>query len=265
MVEILKKTKLSDNIYEIVIDAPNVSLNVLPGQFFMLQATEKSERVALSVSDWDRHEGRVKFVIMPVGDSTNDIVKKNVGEKYYHACGPLGNPSDLVYMSDDELKKEKIVFLAGGVGAAPVYPQARFLNEKGIRSTVILAARNKDLLLYEDKLGEVAEVVVATDDGSKGFNGLVTDCLEDLVNKGRSFTRAIAIGPMIMMKFAVLKTKALGIKSIVSLNPIMLDGTGMCGCCRCSVGGETKYACVDGPEFLGEEVDFDEALRRLKR
>lgn len=265
MVKILSKNKLSENIFEFVINAPNVATNALPGQFFVLQANPTSERVALSISGWDKETGNVTFVIMKVGDSSGDIVEKEVGEEFYHACGPLGKESELVNMSDKELRNEEVCFLAGGVGAAPVYPQAKFLREKGIEPTVILAARNESLLLYESKLREVADVHIATDDGSKGFHGLVTDCLEDLVKRGKKFTRVVAIGPMIMMKFAVLKASSLGIRSIVSLNPIMLDGTGMCGCCRCKVGGETKYACVDGPEFDGEEVDFDEALRRLRR
>lgn len=265
MVAILNKKKLSNDIYEIVIDAPNVSENAKPGQFFMLQATPESERVALSISDWDAEKKTVTFVIMKVGESSGAIVEKNVGEEYYHVCGPLGNSSDLCDMTDEELSNEKVVFLAGGVGAAPVYPQAKFLHDKGYTPTVILAARNESLILYEEKLKSVADVHIATDDGSRGFHGLVTDALQDLVDKGMKFTRAVAIGPMIMMKFAVIKAESLGITSVVSLNPIMLDGTGMCGCCRCKVDGETRYACVDGPEFFGKDVDFDEALRRLRR
>ncbi|MCI5675652.1 MAG: sulfide/dihydroorotate dehydrogenase-like FAD/NAD-binding protein [Ezakiella sp.] len=262
MIKVLEKKKLSENIYEMSFDAPMIAKNALPGQFLVIMPSEKSERVPLTIAKSDSNTGRVSVVVMAVGEATRELVNSDF---FYHIAGPLGNPSELVDMSEEELKKEKIVFLAAGVGAAPVYPQAKFMKEHGVKTDTILAARNESLLLYEDELNGVSEVQIATDDGSRGFHGLITDCLEQLVKDGRKFTRIIAIGPMIMMKFASFKAKELGIPIIVSLNPIMLDGTGMCGCCRCLIDGKTKFACVDGPEFRGEEVDWDDALTRLKR
>lgn len=260
--KINSREKLAENIYEIKFTDPALVKNAKPGQFLIVQTDEKSERIPLTIADANKETGEVTIVVMEVGDSTRDLVK---ADELYHVCGPLGNPSDLALMDEDQLKKERVVFLAAGVGAAPVYPQAKFLHDHGVKADVILAARNESLLIYEDKLAAVANLHIATDDGSKGFNGLITDALVDLVDNGAKFTRIVAIGPMIMMKFATMTAKKLSIPIIVSLNPIMVDGTGMCGSCRCMVEGKAKFACVDGPEFRGEEVDWDDALRRLKR
>lgn len=260
--KINSKRQLTENIYEMKFTAHNISQNALPGQFLIVQANEKSERIPLTIADANKFTGEITIVVMDIGASTHDLVNAT---ELYHAAGPLGNASDLCDMSADELKRERVVFLAAGVGAAPVYPQAKFLHEMGAEPVVILAARNKDLIIYEDELKSVSSVHIATDDGSRGFKGVITDALEDLIKRGETFERIVAIGPMIMMKFATLKAKALGIPIVVSLNPIMVDGTGMCGCCRCIVDGKTKFACVDGPEFRGEDVDWDDAMRRLKR
>lgn len=260
--KINSKRLLASNIYEMKFTAESIAKNALPGQFLIVQTNEKSERIPLTIANADKETGEVTIVVMEVGESTKDLVN---AEELYHVAGPLGNASELAMMTDEELKNEKVVFLAAGVGAAPVYPQAKYLHEKGIDSVVILAARNEDLIIYEDELKAVSQVHIATDDGSKGFKGVVTDALSDLIDKGHSFDRIVAIGPMIMMKFATIRAKELGIPIIVSLNPIMIDGTGMCGCCRCNIEGKTKFVCVDGPEFRGEEVDWDDALRRLRR
>lgn len=260
--KINSKRNLTPNIYEMKFTAKNIAQNALPGQFLIVQANEKSERIPLTIANADKKSGEITIVVMEIGESTKDLVN---ADEIYHAAGPLGQASDLVSMSEDELKNMRVVFLAAGVGASPVYPQAKFLHDKGIECDVILAARNKDLIIYEDELKSVSQVHIATDDGSRGFKGVITDALTDLINNGRDFDRIVAIGPMIMMKFATIRAKELNIPIIVSLNPIMVDGTGMCGCCRCSVDGKTKFACVDGPEFRGEDVDWDDALRRLKR
>lgn len=261
MIEILGRICHSPTVCEFSVDAPWVARRAKPGQFLILQSEERSERVPLTIADWD-DKGRVTVVVMAVGESTRAICEAS---SFYHIAGPLGRPSDLVDAPDEVLREKDVVFLAAGVGAAPVYPQAKYLHERGFRSHVVLAARSAELLLWEDRLREVAEVHVATDDGSRGFHGLITDALEDAIRRGVPCHHVVAIGPMIMMKFAVAKCRTLGLPVTVSLNPIMLDGTGMCGCCRCTVHGERKFACVDGPEFDGYGVDFDEALRRLSR
>ena len=186
------------------------------------------------------------------------------GEGLADFVGPLGNPSEFVYENIEELKHKKIIFIAGGLGTAPVYPQVKWLKEHGIEADVIIGAKNKDLLILQDEMKAVAgELYIATDDGSEGFKGMVTDCLRDLIdNREKHYDLVIAIGPMIMMKFVALTTKEYGIKTIVSLNSLMVDGTGMCGACRVTVGGKTYFTCVDGPEFDAHEVDFDEAMRR---
>ena len=264
MYKIVEKKELAPNIYSIDVLAPRVASSAQPGQFVIVIADEEGERVPLTICDYDKDRGTVNIVIQAMGCSTKKMVSFEEGEYFKDFVGPLGKPSDYVNMDLEELKKTKYIFIAGGVGAAPVYPQVKWFHERGIDVDVIVGAKNKDLVILEDKIRAVAgNLYIATDDGSYGFNGMVTACLEDLVeNQGKKYDQCISIGPMIMMKFVSLLTEKLNIPTVVSLNPIMVDGTGMCGACRVSVGNETKFACVDGPEFDGHLVDFDEALKR---
>lgn len=264
MYKIISKRKLTENIYWLDIEAPRIASSALPGQFVIIKNTEKGERVPLTVADYDKEKGTVSIVFQCVGKSTYELAQFNEGDFVSDFVGPLGQPSELVEKTVDELKKENIIFVAGGVGAAPVYPQVKWLKEKGINADVIIGSRNKELLILENEMKAVAgNLYISTDDGSYGFNGRVTDCLTDLVkNKGNKYTHAIVIGPMIMMKFTSGLTKELQIPTTVSLNPIMVDGTGMCGACRVTVGNEVKFACVDGPEFDGHLINYDEAMRR---
>lgn len=264
MYKIVSKRTLTDNIFLMDIEAPRVAKSALPGQFVIVKNTEQGERIPLTVADYDREKGTITIVFQTVGKSTLELATYNEGDYVCDFVGPLGQPSDLVNESIEELKNKNIIFIAGGVGAAPVYPQVKWLHEKGISVDVIVGSRTKDLLIMEEEMKAVAgNLYIATDDGSYGFNGRVTDCLKDLVeNKGKKYNHAVVIGPMIMMKFAAAMTKELNIPTIVSLNPIMVDGTGMCGACRVTVGNEVKFACVDGPEFDGHLINYDEAMRR---
>jgi ferredoxin/flavodoxin---NADP+ reductase len=262
--KIVKKEILAPNIFSMDILAPRVAKSAKPGQFVIVIADETGERVPLTICDYDAEEGTVQIVVQAMGSSTKKMAVYEEGEYFQDFVGPLGVPSEYVNEDIEELKKKKILFVAGGVGTAPVYPQVKWLHEHGVEADVIMGAKTKDLVILEDKLKAVSgNLYVATDDGSYGFKGLVTNYIEELVNnQGKEYDLCIAIGPMIMMKFVTLTTKKLDIPTIVSLNPIMVDGTGMCGACRVSVGNETKFACVDGPEFDGHIVDFDEALKR---
>ncbi len=264
MYKITKVEHLADKDWLMVVEAPYVARKAEPGQFMIAKLGEMGERVPFTIADYDRTAGTITIVFQVVGASTEKMSHLKAGESFTDIVGPLGRPSELVEMSDEELKKESIVFIAGGVGAAPVYPQVKWLHEHGIDADVILGARNKDLLIMEKELREVAaNVYVTTDDGSYGAKGVVTEVLKKLVNEdGKHYTKCIAIGPVIMMKFACLTTKEMGIPTIVSMNPIMIDGTGMCGACRLVVGDEVKFACVDGPEFDGHLVDFNLAMKR---
>ena len=264
MYKIVKKKMLTPTILEMEIEAPRVAKSALPGQFIILRIDEKGERIPLTISDYDAEKGTVSIVTQAVGKSTMELMTYEEGDSIADFVGPLGCPSDLCSETPEELSKKNIIFVAGGVGAAPIYPQVKWLKQHGIKSDVLIGARNKDLLILVDEMKEVAEnVYIATDDGTAGFAGRATDLLEDLVkNQGKEYNHAVVIGPMIMMKFTSMTTKALGIPTIVSLNPIMVDGTGMCGACRVVVDGEVKFACVDGPEFDGHKVDYDGAMRR---
>ena len=246
------------------VHAPRVAASAHPGQFVIVRVDERGERVPLTICDYDTKEGSVTIVVQVVGASSQRICALEEGEGLADFVGPLGNPSEFVYENIEELKHKKIIFIAGGLGTAPVYPQVKWLKEHGIEADVIIGAKNKDLLILQDEMKAVAgELYIATDDGSEGFKGMVTDCLRDLIdNREKHYDLVIAIGPMIMMKFVALTTKEYGIKTIVSLNSLMVDGTGMCGACRVTVGGKTYFTCVDGPEFDAHEVDFDEAMRR---
>lgn len=264
MYKIVKKQMLTPTIFEMEIEAPRVAKSALPGQFIILRIDEKGERIPLTISDYDVEKGTVSIVTQAVGKSTMELMTYEEGDSIADFVGPLGCPSDLCSESPEELAKKNIIFVAGGVGAAPIYPQVKWLKQHGIKSDVLIGARNKDLLILVEEMKEVAEnVYIATDDGTAGFAGRATDLLDDLVkNQGKEYNHAVVIGPMIMMKFTSMTTKALGIPTIVSLNPIMVDGTGMCGACRVVVDGEVKFACVDGPEFDGHKVDYDGAMRR---
>ncbi len=267
MYEITKVEHLVDKDWLMVVKAPFVAKKCEPGQFMIAKIGELGERIPFTIADYDRKEETITIVFQVVGASTEKMSKLKAGDCFTDIVGPLGNPSEMVNTPIEELKKQSFIFIAGGVGAAPVYPQVKWLHEHGIEADVILGARNKDLLIMEDDLRKVAaHVYPCTDDGSYGEKGVVTDILKKLVNEqGKKYTQCIAIGPVIMMKFACLTTKDLGIPTIVSMNPIMIDGTGMCGACRLVVGDEVKFACVDGPEFDGHLVDFDLAMKRQRQ
>ena len=268
MFKILEKQMLNPVIAKIVIEAPRVAKAALPGQFLIVRDGEKGERIPLTISDSDPVKGTVTVVIQLIGASTRQMVEGyKAGDSYSDVVGPLGNPSEFVNMSPEELGAQRYVFIAGGLGTAPVYPQAKWLHDRGVAVDVIIGARTKDLLIYTGELGGACDnLYLCTDDGSVGFKGVGTAKLEQLVNEeGRKYTRCVAIGPMIMMKFAALTCGKLGIPVVVSMNSLMVDGTGMCGACRVSVGGETKFSCVDGPEFDGALVDWDEAMRRSRQ
>ena len=267
MYKILNAEKLSANVFLMDVEAPRVAKHCLPGQFVIVKMDEVGERIPLTICDYDAEKGTVTIVFQPAGASTTRMAQLKAGDYFEDFVGPLGQPSELCHEDLEELKKKKIVFVAGGVGTAPVYPQVKWLHEHGITADAIVGAKTKDLLILEDKMREVAgNLYVTTDDGSYERKGMVTEVIKDLVqNQGNKYDVCIAIGPMIMMKFVCLLTKELEIPTIVSMNPIMVDGTGMCGACRLSVGGEIKFACVDGPEFDGHKVDFDQAMKRQQQ
>ena len=263
MFEILTKEMLTPIICRMKVRAPRLAAAAQPGEFLIVRADQKGERIPLTISDFDRKEGTVTIVTQKIGASTSDIIAYEAGECFADVVGPLGQPSDFVKMSPEELASQRYILIAGGLGTAPVYPQAKWLKEHGVPVDVIIGAKTKDLLIYVDEMKDVCDnLFVCTDDGSYGFKGMGTNMLEHVVGEGHSYTQAVIIGPMIMMKFTTLTCRKLGIPAIVSLNTLMVDGTGMCGACRVSVGGKTRFACVEGPEFDGYEVDFDEAMRR---
>lgn len=264
MYKITTKRLLAPSIYLMDVEAPRVAKSANPGQFVIVKMDEKGERIPLTICDYDKTAGTVTIVFQTVGASTQKMALLEEGDYFSDFVGPLGQPSEFIEEDIEELKQKKIIFVAGGVGAAPVYPQIKWLHEHGIEADAIVGCKSKDYLLLEKEIKAVAgNLYVATDDGTYGYQGFVTDLLKDLIEKeGKKYDLVIAIGPMIMMKFITLLTKQYGIKTIVSMNPVMVDGTGMCGGCRLTVGGETRFACVDGPEFDGHLVDFDEAMRR---
>ncbi|MBE5863197.1 MAG: sulfide/dihydroorotate dehydrogenase-like FAD/NAD-binding protein [Lachnospiraceae bacterium] len=263
MYKILKKQELTTNIYLMDVEAPRVAEKCLPGQFVIVRMDKDAERIPLTICDYDRKAGTITIVFQTVGAGTKMMAELNEGDSFHDFVGPLGCPSELVKEDLDSLKQKKILFVAGGVGTAPVYPQVKWLKENGVNADVIMGSKTKDLLILEKEMEAVAgNLYVTTDDGSYGRSGMVTQTIKDLVAEGKHYDVCIAIGPMIMMKFVCLLTKELEIPTVVSLNPIMVDGTGMCGACRVTVGGKVKFACVDGPEFDGHQVNFDEAMRR---
>ena len=264
MYKIVKKRQLNENIYLMDIEAPRVAKSAKPGQFIIVKMDEIGERIPLTICDYDAEKGTVTIVFQTIGASTERMAKYEEGDYFRDFVGPLGRPSEMVDVDLEELKKKNILFIAGGVGTAPVYPQVKWLKKQGINADVIVGARSTNIAILQEEMQAVAgNYYLATDDGSSGYKGLVTDKLKDLVEKeGKKYDLVVAIGPMIMMKFVCLLTKELNIPTIVSMNPIMVDGTGMCGACRITVGDKVKFACVDGPEFDGHLVDFDQAMRR---
>ena len=263
MYKILKAEELTTNIYLMVVEAKRIAKSCQPGQFIIVRMDEEGERIPLTICDYDREKGTITIVFQTVGAATEMMASLKEGDSFHDFVGPLGCPSEFVEKDMEELKNKKMLFVAGGVGTAPVYPQVKWLHEHGIAADVIVGAKTKELLILEKEMETVAgNLYITTDDGSYGRSGMVTQTIKDLVEEGKEYDVCVAIGPMIMMKFVCKMTEELQIPTIVSLNPIMVDGTGMCGACRVAVGGEVKFACVDGPEFDGHKVDFDQAMKR---
>ena len=248
MFQILETRELADNIYLMVVEAKRVAKSCAPGQFVIVRMDQEGERIPLTICDYDRVSGSVTIVFQGVGAETKRMAAMKVGDAFHDFVGPLGCASELVSEDKETLKKKKILFVAGGVGTAPVYPQVKWLHENGVQADVIVGAKTKDMLILEEEMKKVAgNLYVTTDDGSYGRSGMVTQTIQDLVEKeGKQYDVCIAIGPMIMMKFVCRLTEQLHIPTVVSLNPIMVDGTGMCGACRVTVGGEVKFACEIG-------------------
>lgn len=264
MFKLVSKKLLVPNIYLMDVEAPRVANAALPGQFLIVKIDEKGERVPLTICDYDREKGTVTIVFQTVGYTTERMAKLEVGDYFQDIVGPLGQPTEFVHEDKEELKKKKIIYVAGGVGVAPVYCQVKWFHEQGIPVDVLVGSKTKDIVLLEDEMKAVAgNWYIATDDGSYGYHGFLNGALTKLIDEEKkSYDHVVAIGPMIMMKTIVQVTKERGIKSTVSMNPVMVDGTGMCGCCRLTIGDKIKFACVDGPEFDGDLVNFDEAMRR---
>lgn len=263
MYKILEAKELTANIFSMVVEAERVAKSCEPGQFVIVRTDADAERIPLTICDYDREKGTVTIVFQIVGAGTQYMSSLKAGDAFHDFVGPLGCPSEFVKENIEELKKKSILFVAGGVGTAPVYPQVKWLHEHGVAADVIVGAKTKDILILEDEMKAVAgNLYVTTDDGSYGRSGMVTQTITDLINEGKHYDVCVAIGPMIMMKFVCKLTKDLNLPTVVSLNPIMVDGTGMCGACRVTIGDEVKFACVDGPEFDGHLVNFDEAMQR---
>ena len=263
MFRILSKRVLTPTITLMVVEAPRLAAAAQPGQFLIVRAREQGERIPLTICDYDRVKGTVTICTQAIGASTRLINSLQEGDCFTDFVGPLGRPSEFVEWTDEQLRGTRFLFVAGGLGAAPVYPQVKYLHGKGAHIDLIAGAKNAELIILEEELRAVCDnLYVCTDDGSRGEKGLVTSVITRLLAEGNHYDQAVAIGPMIMMKFTALTLKETGIPLTVSLNTLMVDGTGMCGACRVTVGGKTRFACVDGPEFNAYEVDFDEAMRR---
>lgn len=263
MYRIVRKEILTPIITLMEVEAPRLASAAQPGQFLIVRADEDGERIPLTICDYDREKGTVTIVTQAVGASSKEICALQEGECFTDVVGPLGQPSEFIHLPDEELKKMSFVFIAGGLGTAPVYPQAKYFHSKGAKVDVIIGAKTADILILEEEMAKVCDnLYICTDDGSKGYKGLVTSKLEELVAEGKGYTQAVAIGPMIMMKFVTLSAKKSNLPLVVSLNTLMVDGTGMCGACRVTVAGKVRFACVEGPEFNAYDVDFDEAMRR---
>ena len=263
MYKIVRKEVLSPVITLMEVEAPRLAASAKPGQFLIVRSDEEGERIPLTICDYNSEKGTVTIVTQAIGASSKEICAKEVGEHFADVVGPLGQPSEFIELPDEELAKMSFVFVAGGLGTAPVYPQAKYFHDKGAKVDVILGAKNAEMVILEKEMSQVCDnLYICTDDGSKGFKGLVTAKLEELVSGGKEYTQAVAIGPMIMMKFVTLTAKKFNLPLVVSLNTLMVDGTGMCGACRVTVAGKVRFACVEGPEFNAYDVDFDEAMRR---
>ena len=259
MFTILKKEELSPSVYAMEIDAPRVAKKAEPGQFVVLRVSETGERIPLTIANFDRESGRILIVFQVIGASTMELAALGEGDAILDFVGPLGQPSEIAKLDGT------MVVVGGGIGVAPTFPIARAMKEAGNKVIAIMGAKTKDILIMEDEMKAVTdEIVVTTDDGSRGIKGFVTNAVQALVDRGENIAQITAIGPVIMMKSVADATRALGIKTVVSLNPIMVDGTGMCGGCRVTVGDETKFACVDGPEFDGHLVDFKGLMSRQR-
>lgn len=257
MAKIIEKANIAEAVYEFVVDAPLVAHKCRPGQFVIIRTDEFSERVPLTIADFDREKGYITLIVQAVGNSTRHLCDTfEIGDDILDVVGPLGQPSEMGNFGT-------VVVVGGGIGVAPVYPIARAYHELGNKVISIIGARNKDLIIWQDKMAAISdEVIITTDDGSAGNKGFVTDPLKEMLEKGEKIDLVLAIGPVIMMKNVAAVTKPFGVKTTASLNTIMVDGTGMCGGCRVNVGGENKFACVDGPEFDAHQVDFANLLMR---
>ena len=259
MFTILKKEELSPSVYAMEIDAPRVAKKAEPGQFVVLRVSETGERIPLTIANFDRESGRILIVFQVIGASTMELAALGEGDAILDFVGPLGRPSEIAKLDGT------MFVVGGGIGVAPTFPIARAMKEAGNKVIAIMGAKTKDILIMEDEMKAVTdEIVVTTDDGSRGTKGFVTNAVQALVDRGENIAQITAIGPVIMMKSVADATRALGIKTVVSLNPIMVDGTGMCGGCRVTVGDETRFACVDGPEFDGHLVDFKGLMSRQR-
>ena len=259
MAKILSKELIAPQVYEMVVDAPLVAHKCQPGQFVIVRTDEFSERVPLTIADFNREAGTITLIIQAIGNSTHHLCEAlGVGDDILDVVGPLGRPSEMERFGT-------VVVVGGGIGVAPVYPIARAYHELGNKVISIIGARSKDLIIWQDKMAAISdEVILTTDDGSVGHKGFVTDPLKKMLEEGTKIDYVLAIGPVIMMKNVAATTKPFGVKTIASLNTIMVDGTGMCGGCRVMVGGENKFACVDGPEFDAHEVDFANLMMRQR-
>lgn len=254
--KIVKKADLNSQIYLMEIEAPLVARKAAPGQFVILRIDEKGERVPFTIADFDKEKGTVTVIIQAVGKTTRDLSKLNEGDTILDFAGPLGIPTPL-----EGLKK--VAVIGGGLGTAIAYPQAKKLKELGAEVTAISGFRSKEYIILEDEMNAVSDkLIITTDDGSNGLQGFVTDRLREELESGEKYDEVIAIGPLVMMRAVCNLTKEFGIPTTVSMNPVMIDGTGMCGGCRVIVGGETKFACVDGPDFDGHKIDWDAAIKR---
>ncbi|MFA6549519.1 MAG: sulfide/dihydroorotate dehydrogenase-like FAD/NAD-binding protein [Candidatus Margulisiibacteriota bacterium] len=258
MNKILKKEKLNESVTRIVVDAPHIARAAKPGNFVVVIPTDNAERIPLTIADADIEKGTISIIFQIVGATTTLLDSLKVGDKLAHLLGPLGTPSHIENFGT-------VVVIGGGVGIAEIYPAVKALKKAGNKVITIIGARNKDLLIYEEELRkQSAELRITTDDGTVGQKGFVSDVLKELISSGQKIDLVIAVGPVPMMRVCCDVTRTHGIQTVISLNPIMLDATGMCGVCRVTVGGKTKFACVDGPEFDGHQVDFDELIGRLK-
>lgn len=263
MYKIVRKQFLTPTICLMEVEAPRVAASALPGQFVIVRAREQGERIPLTVCDFDADKGTVTIVTQIIGASSRMICALEEGQSLTDFVGPLGQPSEFVNEPDAGLSGRRYLFVAGGLGTAPVYPQAKYLHERGAHVDVIVGAKTADLIILEKEMSLVCDnLYICTDDGSRGHHGLVTEKIKNLLAEGKEYDQAVAIGPMIMMKFTMLTLRETSIPLVVSLNTLMVDGTGMCGACRVTVGGKIRFACVEGPEFNAYEVDFDEAMRR---